>query len=126
MPAALAQAARAEELKFLASWHVWDVRPISECWAKTGKAPQRGRWVDHNKGVEANPNARSRYVATYLAKRKDDSMSAAPPPLEAVRMLLSDLAARHRDGSGQPDSAPGSGRRKAQRKAIFIDVKKAH
>ena len=44
-------------------------------------------------------------------------MFAATPPLEAVRLLLSDLATRRRSGD----------RRKAgQRKALVIDVSKAH
>ena len=50
LPAGLTHDARVEELKFMKSWHVWDVRPVAECWARTGKAPVGGRWVDHNKG----------------------------------------------------------------------------
>ena len=46
-------------------------------------------------------------------------MCTATPPLEAIRLLLSDLAARHRAGAG------GAGRR-GQRKAMLIDVRKAH
>ena len=46
-------------------------------------------------------------------------MCAATPPLEAIRLLLSDLATRHRAGAG------GAGRR-GQRKAMCIDVRKAH
>ena len=42
-------------------------------------------------------------------------MFAATPPLEAVRLLLSDLATRGRSGRG-----------KGARKALFIDVRKAH
>eukprot|EP00975_Prorocentrum_lima_P052451 10995491-Prorocentrum_lima.AAC.1 len=74
------------------SWQVWEVRPIAECREKTGKNPIGGRWVDHNKGDLKNPNVRSRYVAKDIAFWKDDAMFAATPPLEAVRMLLSDLA----------------------------------
>ena len=44
-------------------------------------------------------------------------MFAATPPLEAVRLLLSDLATRRR---GCDRKRPG------QRKALFIDVSKAH
>ena len=37
-------------------------------------------------------------MAKDIAKWKDDSMFAATPPLEAVRLLLSDLATRRRAG----------------------------
>ena len=43
--------------------------------------------------------------------------SLPPPPLEAVRLLLSELATRRRDGDR---------RKPGQRKALFIDVSKAH
>ena len=56
-------------------------------------------------------------MAKDIAKWRDDAMFAATPPLEAVRVLLSDLATRRRSG----------GYRKAgQRKALVIDVSKAH
>ena len=42
-------------------------------------------------------------------------MCAVAPPLEAVRRLLSDFATRGRPGRG-----------KGARKALFIDVRKAH
>eukprot|EP00969_Alexandrium_andersonii_P229528 10137242-Alexandrium_andersonii.AAC.1 len=45
-------------------------------------------------------------------------MFAATPPLEAVRLLLSDLATRGRAGVRR--------RRRGSRKALLIDVRKAH
>eukprot|EP00969_Alexandrium_andersonii_P050461 2215706-Alexandrium_andersonii.AAC.1 len=45
-------------------------------------------------------------------------MFAATPPLEALRLLLSDLATRKR--------ARERGRRRGARKALRIDVRKAH
>ena len=38
LPAHLVRAARADEIKFMQGWHVWDVVPIAECKAVTGKA----------------------------------------------------------------------------------------
>eukprot|EP00969_Alexandrium_andersonii_P206428 9120528-Alexandrium_andersonii.AAC.1 len=52
----LVESARAEEIRFTESWHVWSVRPISECLARIGKRPIGGRWVDHNKGDAETPN----------------------------------------------------------------------
>eukprot|EP00969_Alexandrium_andersonii_P113520 5017483-Alexandrium_andersonii.AAC.1 len=40
----LVASARAEEIRFMGSWRVWDVRPISECVARAGKRPIGGRW----------------------------------------------------------------------------------
>eukprot|EP00969_Alexandrium_andersonii_P178251 7881591-Alexandrium_andersonii.AAC.1 len=45
-------------------------------------------------------------------------MFAATPPLEALRLLLSDLATRRRGRV--------SGRRRGARKALLIDVRRAH
>ena len=48
IPAHLVKAARAEEVTFMKSWGVWTVRPRTEAWARTGKAPIGGCWVDHD------------------------------------------------------------------------------
>eukprot|EP00969_Alexandrium_andersonii_P098627 4352988-Alexandrium_andersonii.AAC.1 len=77
-----------------------------------------GRWVDHNKGEFLNPSVRSRYVAKDIAFWKGDAMFAATPPLGALRVLLSNLAASGR--------ARACGRRPGARKALLIDVRKAH
>ena len=44
-------------------WKVWEVRPIAECKAVTGKAPIGERRVDHNKGDADIPKVRCRWVA---------------------------------------------------------------
>ena len=57
-------------------------------------------------------------MAKDIAKWRDDAMFAAtPPPLEAARILLSDLATRRRSGDY---------RKAGQRKALVIGVRKAH
>eukprot|EP00969_Alexandrium_andersonii_P245142 10833754-Alexandrium_andersonii.AAC.1 len=58
---------RAEGIKFIQSWNVRDVRPVSECWARAGKGPIGGRWVDHNKGDLDVP-----HVAKDIAVYRDD------------------------------------------------------
>eukprot|EP00969_Alexandrium_andersonii_P356419 15446505-Alexandrium_andersonii.AAC.1 len=55
----LVSSARSEETRFMESWRAWDVRPISERIARTGKRHIGGRWVGHNKGDAATPNVRS-------------------------------------------------------------------
>ncbi len=88
----LARAVRKEELDFMHDWEVWDVVPISESWAMTGKAPLQGKWVDVNKGGLERPVVRSRYVAKEFANVRSDDFFAANPPLVALRMILSHVA----------------------------------
>ena len=98
------------------SWKVWEVCAREEAYQRTDRAPIGGRWIDHNKGDATHPNVRCRYVAKDITKWKDDWMFAATPPLEAIRLLRSNLATRQR----------GPGRDKGRRKLLLIDVRKAH
>ena len=54
--------ARANEIAGANAHNVWTKVPISTCFQRTGKGPIGGRWVDHNKGDDSNPDIRSRYV----------------------------------------------------------------
>ena len=102
--------ARKEEIGYMQSRSIWSVKPISDCWEKTGKAPVTVRWVD----VQKAEGVRSRLVARdFKGGDKDrDDLYAATPPLESKRLLIS-RAATKREG-------------KLIRKLLFIDVKKAH
>eukprot|EP00973_Karenia_brevis_P020932 2878905-Karenia_brevis.AAC.1 len=85
-------ASRKEEVDFIESRNQWELRPISECIAVTGKPPIAMRWVDTDKGfMTGEHNVRCRMVAKDF-KGKDkgrDDLFAETPPLEAKRMLLS-------------------------------------
>ena len=114
LPLAEVNKARLEEISFMEKRGMWDLRPITECYAKTGKAPMSVRWVDTNKGDRIKMLIRSRLVARDfrgMDKGRDD-LFAATPPLEAKRMLFSRAATKRYDGRW--------------RKLMFIDVKKAH
>ena len=54
-----------------------------------GCAPIGKRWVDVNKGDDANPVYRSRLVAQDINDHKREDLFAATPPLESKKMLLS-------------------------------------
>ena len=56
------------------------------------------RWIDINKGDLKIPNYRSRSVGKEFNNGKDDSLVAATPPLEALRMLVSEAATVEEDG----------------------------
>ena len=47
------------------------------------------RWIDVNKADLDDPNYRSRLVGREFNTSKDDSLYAATPPLEALRLIVS-------------------------------------
>ena len=73
-------------------WKCWERVTWDEAVRCGGRKPIRTRWVDVNKGDEASPDVRARLVAQDFALGRDDSFYAATPPLEALRLLISDLA----------------------------------
>ena len=50
------------------------------------------RWIDINKGDDLQPNYRSRLVAKEFNTGNVEGLFAATPPLEALRLLVSDAA----------------------------------
>ena len=50
------------------------------------------RWIDHNKGDEDNEDIRSRLVAKDFNQSKMEGLFAATPPLEGLKLLLSEAA----------------------------------
>ncbi len=97
LPPELVKQARAEELKFMLNWGVWERALVTDCWAETGKAPIGSKWVDVNKGDATKPQIRSRFVVKEIATYKSDDFFAATPPLEALRLLLSMAASSGHD-----------------------------
>ncbi len=93
----LVRQARAEEIKFMLDWGVWERARTTDCWHETGKAPIGSKWVDVNKGDVKKPSIRSRFVVKEIATYKSDDFFAATPPLEALRLLLSMAASSGHD-----------------------------
>ena len=115
--------ARMVELEFFHSKGVWIKVPISDARRRTGRSPISVRWVDVNKGDEANPNYRSRLVARQMKAHDHSGTSyfAPAPPLEALRTVLS-LAVTE-IGDHKPVLDPHS----PQRQQIsFVDIKRAY
>ena len=81
-----------------------------------GHGPQAhrgGRWVCCNKGDRESPDIRARWCAKEVATYKSDAFFAAtPPPLEAMRLILSEAASQ--------------GMRGKELKVQLLDAKKAH
>ena len=79
-------------------WNVWGVVPVAEAWRATGRKPIGGRWVCCNKGDREGPAIRARWCAKEVATYTSDAFFAATPPLEAMRLMLSEAASRGRKG----------------------------
>ena len=106
-------AAKEEEVTAMEGvWNVWGVVPVAEAWKATGRKPIGGRWVCCNKGDRENPDIRARWCAKEVATYKSDAFFAATPPLEAMRLILSEAASRGRKGQ--------------ELKVQLLDAKKAH
>ena len=59
---------------------------------KTGGKLIGTRWVDVNKGDSVNVDCRSRLVGREFNVGRDDALYASTPPLEALRMIVSEAA----------------------------------
>ena len=101
---------------------VWQVVDQSFDWSISGKEPLRGKWVDHSKVDSENINVRSRWVAMKFAKYQDESLFAATPPLEALRLVLSWADTRDRRG---PSAAIGSRTKFGRKSILVVDVSRA-
>ena len=106
--------AQKEEVTYMQRMKIWELRPIEECYEKTGKEPVSVWWVDTNKGTFDHLNIRCSLAARdFKGKYKlRDDLFAETPSLEVVRMILSRAATRRRD--------------RKMRKVMFIDARKAH
>ena len=84
--------ARQEEINSFDKLGVYDIVPRSHQILTGGKVVST-RWIDTNKGDSLNPNCRSRLVGREFNVERDDTLYAATPPLEALRLVLSNAAA---------------------------------
>ena len=101
-------------------WEVWDEITVEEAWRLTGKRPLKGRfWVDCNKGDKDKIGVRCRWVAEEVAYHHSDQFFASTPPLEALRLLISETATGYPPaGGGRRGGGPG-------KKLLLLDAKKA-
>ena len=89
--------ARAKEIVYARQKMVWKKIRRSEA-RKMGIKVVKTRWIDINKGDRFNPNYRSRFVAKEFndGKGGEPGWFAATPPLEALKLILSDAATRRK------------------------------
>ena len=89
LPPDLCREARRVEIQYFRDKGVWDLKPIREALARTGRRPISVRWVEVNKGDSENPKIRSRLVAREIRGPGQEPCFAPTPPLESLRMVLS-------------------------------------
>jgi hypothetical protein len=73
------EAARREEVGYMGERKIWSLRPVKECWEKTGKPPVSVRWVDTNKGGSGEMIVRLCLIARDFKggdKDRDDLFAA--------------------------------------------------
>jgi len=85
------KAARALEMEYFMKMRVYDKVDRSEL-KRTGGKLIGTRWVDVNKGDGVDVDCRSRLVGREFNVGRDDALYAATPPLEALRIIISDAA----------------------------------
>ena len=95
LDAAEVKRARKEEIDYFRKMGVYKKVPIEQCWSRTGKGPTPARWADINKGDQAWPSYRSRFVAKDKAKFPPGSVRGHPA-LEALKVVLA-FAAQGKD-----------------------------
>ena len=85
------KAARKLEMEYFKKLGVYEV--VSRDMVQlTGGKLIGTRWVDVNKGDSTNVECRSRLVGREFNVGRDDALYAATPPLEALRLIVSDAA----------------------------------
>ena len=104
--------ARREEMGYVKRRHVYDRVPWSQAKERTGKNPIKLRWVDTNKGTDKEPLYRSRLVAMEFKRDSRLDLYAPTPPLEAMKLILSNAASRSEGES--------------QRVIMAVDIKRAY
>ena len=69
------------------------------CLRETGRAPIKTGWAETDKGQPGKPNVRARWVAKeYNTHARPELRVASTPPLEALKVVLSEIATGKRGG----------------------------
>ena len=89
-----------------------------------GRSPISVRWVETNKGDDANPNVRIRLVAREIRTAGESAIFAPTPPLESLRMVLSYAATDIAGKSGGRHVRIPDDERRTQ--IIAIDISRAY
>lgn len=95
----LAQAARKIEMDYFESMFVFEKVPREVMYECDGTLIDT-HWIDTNNGDSRSPSYRSRLVGREYRLHSDAGLYSAPPPLEALRSILSFAATNSHTKSG--------------------------
>ena len=83
--------ARREEVVYIRRRKMYTRVPRETCSRETGKAPIKTGWAETDKGQPGKPNVRARWVAKEYKMHARPELHA-PTPLEALKVVLSEIA----------------------------------
>ena len=72
--------------------------PREVCRRQTGKAPIKTGWAETDTGQPGKPNIRARWVAKEHTTHARPELYSSTPPLEALKVMLSEIATGKREG----------------------------
>ena len=90
--------ARREEVEYIRRHKMYVRVPREVCLRETGKAPIKTGWAETDKGQPGKPNVRARWVANEYKTHARPELYASTPPLEALKVVLSEIATGEREG----------------------------
>ena len=72
--------------------------PRETCLRETATAPIKTEWVETDRGQPGKPDAHARWVAKEYKTHARTELYASTPPLEALKVVLSEVATGERGG----------------------------
>ena len=90
--------ARREEVGYIRRHKMYVRGPREVCLRETGKAPIKTGWAETDKGQPGKPNVRARWVVKEYKTHARPELYASTPPLEALKVVLSEIATGEREG----------------------------
>ena len=95
---ALCAKARREELQYIRHHKMYTRVTRETCPRVTGKAPTKTGWVETDTTKPGKLNVRARWVAKENRTHARPELYASTPPLEALKVVLSEVATGKRGG----------------------------
>ena len=90
--------ARREEVEYIRRHKMYKRVTRKVCPREMGRASSKTGWEENGKGQPGKPNVRARWVAKEYKTHASPEMYASTPPLEALKVVLSEIATGERGG----------------------------
>ena len=90
--------ARREEVKHVRRHKMYTRVTRETCLRETEKAPTKTGWAETDNGQPGKPNVRARWVAKECKTHARPEFYASTPPLEALKVVLSEAFTGKRGG----------------------------